>query len=160
MEELQVPTRRITVKVFVDTGESYSGSLFVAGSHFPTSRPEEVLGVLNDERVFLPFQADLPSTEFSLLNKTHVLRVRVEWDPLAEGQPDGMPYEEPGLLEDTTPRRVFLKDGTRLVGDIYVDTPARMSRLVDKLNHAEQFLQVVTEDSIEFVQTRHVVYVG
>ncbi len=159
MEDLQVPTHEITVKVHTDTGDHIHGSLFVAGMPFQTGRPEEVARVLNDERMFLPFHAE-PRHEFSILNKAHIRRVSVQRSPLAEGQPDGSPYEDVAFVGETTRCRVLLEDGTRLDGEVLVDTPRSMSRLIDKLNCAERFLQVVTEDSVEFVHADHVVCVG
>ena len=51
---------------------------------------------------------------------------------------------------------VVLTDGTCLVGRVAVETPRSQSRLVDKLNHAERFIPIISDESVDFVQRDHV----
>ena len=154
MEELQVPTHRVTVEVLTDRGQRYTGGLFVTEAPYHTDRVEDLRQALNDERVFMPFQDDEGSSDCCILNKKHVTRIKLEGVPdelLAEGA-DGRP--------EGKHCRLVMGDGTRLEGDVTVETPWSLSRLVDKLNQAEPFLLVVTATHVEFIQTRHIVCVG
>ena len=154
MQELQVPTHRIDVELFTDRGEHFAGGLFVTEAPYHTDRIEDLKQVLNDQREFLPFDADDSGTDCHIINKTHVTRIKLEGQPddlLAEGaeaRPEGMACE------------LRLADGSTIAGEMAVDTPWSHSRLVDKLNQAESFVLVVTQDSVEFVQLRHIVCVN
>jgi len=44
-----------------------------------------------------------------------------------------------------------LDDGSRLTGRPVVETPASLSRLVDKFNHAPTFMTFVSDDGVDFV---------
>ena len=105
MEQLQVPTRQITVDVYTTDRERLSGYLFVADTPFQTGGPEDVVDVLNDERRFLPFVASDPTRGQPLLNKDHVVRVHLS---------DSSHFESSHDLDDATeaaPCQVVLADG-------------------------------------------------
>jgi len=55
------------------------------------------------------------------------------------------------------PCTLVLSDGTRVAGRVAVETPPSQSRLVDKLNHAERFIPIVSDEAVDFVQRSHVV---
>jgi hypothetical protein len=142
------------VEVFTDRGEHFSAGLFVTETPFHASRLESVLETLNDERSFLPFRGEPPLSEFVILNKTHIMRVKLEQSP------DGfVPQGYGGFSTDKEVCCLMLADGTRLTGQVAVDTRWTLSRLVDKLNQAGRFMTVVTPEHIELIQTSQVVRV-
>ena len=154
MQELQVPTHRVAVELFTDRGERFAGGLFVTEAPYHTDRVEDLKQALNDQRMFLPFDADENATNCHIINKSHVSRIRLQGRPEdlllegAEGRPEGKACQ------------LRLVDGDTVEGEVAVDTPWSLSRLVDKFNQAEQFVLVVTKDSVEFVQLRHIVCVN
>lgn len=150
MQELQVPTQRLVVEVFTSGGERFRGGLYITESPFHRGLVEQMLHTLNDERGFLPFRTEDPQPVLAVLNKSHIMRVRFEGD---HGEDPLLPATE------LTPCNLLLADGTRLAGELTVETPRTLSRLVDKLNRAERFVRIATDQAVEFVQTAHVVRV-
>lgn len=153
MEELQVPTRRIHVEVFVTTGARVAVALFVHAAPYETGDAEDVLHVLNDKRAFLPLAMDGNAGEAFVINKDHILHVRLPWNgaPSFECVRDRAP-------DDGAESTMLLSDGTCLKGTLALDTPTSASRIVDKLNQASSFVPFVTADGIDFVQKSHVVH--
>jgi hypothetical protein len=154
VEELQVPTHRVAVELYTDRGEHFPGALFVTEARYHTDRVEDLRQALNDERAFMPFQAEDPEAGCGIVNKLHVTRIKLK------GRPDELLAEGAEARPEGKACRLILADGTRLAGEVTVETPWSLSRLVDKLNQAEPFLLVVTSESVEFVQTRHIVGVN
>jgi hypothetical protein len=156
MEELQIPTHSIAVEIHTADGKQIAGALYAAEVRFVNGPPAEVIHLLNDERAFLPFQTATGKgrkREQVILNKDHIVRVRLLLAP-------GSPAEgEVGVNEEDAPGpcTLVLSDGTRVAGRVAVETPRFQSRLVDKLNHAERFIPVVSDEAVEFVQRSHVV---
>jgi hypothetical protein len=151
MDELQIPTRSVAVEIVTDSGQTLTGSLFMAETRYTTGSPEEVVEVLNDERGFIPFRLEKgPSRGRDVvLNKDHILRVR-----LRVAKPAAPTPATPGA----TPTVLHLSDGTRLEGCIAVDTPWASSRLLDKLNQEFRFIPLIRDDGgYEFVHRAHVV---
>jgi hypothetical protein len=112
-----------------------------------------VLEVLNDERRFLPFLSETPEHERFVLNKEHILRVRMR------SAASGDEAHERGGWEFETPDQstVQLLDGRKLRGQLHIDTRPNASRPLDKLNQADTFVAIHCADGIEFVQTAAVV---
>jgi hypothetical protein len=157
VNELQVPTRRIPVEIFLRSGEHLEGVLFLVDTSLASRRPWEVLEVLNDERRFLPVLSDAPERRF-VLNKHHILRVRMRApDAHAEGGEPAWPGL--GELEPPDASIIQLADGERVRGLICLDTRPNASRPLDKLNQADTFLAVQCADGVEFLQTASVVRV-
>ena len=89
-----------------------------------------------------------------LLGKDQILRIRL----------DGVDSLLPVLSTETDSEpeqscRFVLADGSRLVGQIYLDTPSESSRVLDKLNLAARFVAVISEYGIDLIQKRHIVRV-
>ena len=108
---------------------------------------------LNDERSFLPFDAEQGASDCAILNKAHMMRVTMKAAPeiLLEGFG--------GCFHDAKPCRVLLADGTELEGHLTIDTPWSLSRLLDKLNRAERFVRLVNDERIEFLRVSQIVRV-
>lgn len=160
MQELQVPTQQIPVEIFTNTGERMRGQLFVPDIPQATGPIDHVRRVLADDRLFLPFATEAPESMLVFLGKRHLMRVRIEGVvPADAGTDEESDAEAAGEIRAGDPCGVVLADGTRLDGVVHVDTPWWMSRLVDKLNQAETFLELVTDKGTEFIGTEHVVRV-
>lgn len=160
MEELQIPTHMVAVELHTDDGERLSGRLYLLESRYGGDRLLEVLAVLNDERAFLPFEAHTREGHVHralVYNKDHIVRVRMTdtAGPQAGAAPapgEDSPRDEPIPV-------VVLADGTRICGRVAVETPWSSSRLVDKLNHAQRFIPLITDGGVDFVQKAHVLRV-
>ena len=147
MYELKIPTRRIAAQLLTTRG-GRSGELFLAPTAHPGEGPEQVLETLNDERAFLPFcDQDAPHRP-CVVNKHHVLCVRVT----------GCESPDPPPGTDG-PHTLTLSGGHRINGRILVDSPPSASRLVDKLNRCGRFALVAGTDALYFVQLEHIVAV-
>ncbi len=147
MEELQIPTRRITAEVFTTTGERLVGSLYLTASRYHTGGPEDFIELLNDERTFIPFSCDESHSQCTILSKAHIVRVHLD---------DGNEQSDDGSESTCT---LWLADGQRLSGRVLLATPPTSSRLVDKFNLAGRFLTVVSDDGTDFVHRSQIVRV-
>jgi hypothetical protein len=156
MEELQIPTHAIAVEIHTADGKQFAGTLYAAEVRFVSGQPAEVIHLLNDERAFLPFQTTTRKgrrREQVILNKDHIVRVRLARPPASPGEEETSVNDE----EAPGPCTLVLSDGTRVAGRVAVETPRFQSRLVDKLNHAERFIPVISDKAVDFVQRSHVV---
>jgi len=154
VEQLQVPTRRIEVDVRLADGGHLLGYMFLTEAPYQSGRPEDVINILNDERTFLPFASDHPTSSPVALNKEHIVLVEVE------SAPSAMLGSSLGHVdEEGCDRTLLLVDGQRVTGDICVDTPPHASRLLDKLNLSGRFLALRTTGGYAFVQRQQIVHV-
>jgi hypothetical protein len=162
VEDLQVPTQTVEVEVLTDGGERLSGSLFVPQSRFATGKPEEVIEILNDERRFLPFRPDARARKTAsdaapratpeiVLNKDHIVSVRV--GRAARRRRKAAPPAAGAVT-------LWLTDGSRVSGEVAVETPWASSRLVDKVNQEQRFVPVISDEGLLFVQRTHVLRLG
>ncbi len=152
MEELQVPTRRIPVQVYVTTGAPISGALFVYESPYHTGDLADVIRLLNDGRDFLPFAPEGETSRGAVLNKAQIVRVHLPHSVEARFERARGSAAAGGDCE------LHLADGSCVKGMLSIDTPITLSRLLDKLNLAATFVPVVTDDGIDFVRRSHVVH--
>ena len=155
MKELQVPTRKIHAELYTLAGEHFHGRLFLAESPFLSGGPEDVIESLNDERDFVPFSLDKPDEGRTIVGKDQILRIRLdEVDsllPVLTTETDAEPERTCSFV---------LADGSRLTGQIYLETPTESSRVLDKLNLAARFMVVLTEHGVELIQKRHIARVS
>jgi len=151
LEELRVPTRRVAVELFMDDGVHTRGVMYLTQTRHHSSESEEIAGLLNDDRVFVPFRADDPSIDVWIVNKHHVIRVHLkDCDTLRD---DAAPAEPTPICT------IVLCDRSRLTGQLLFDAPVSASRLVDKFNGAPSFMTFVTDDGVDFVHRSHVTQV-
>ena len=148
MAELQVPTLRFDVEIVTGGGDQLAGAFIAPDYPYAASPPGQMRHLLNDERVFLPF---FPAgrNEAVILHKNHLSVVRLEGicaEPLAdaEANPD-WEYDE------SEAHTIWLRNGSKIRGCIVAETPWQSSRLLDKLNHTECFVPVVSENELFFV---------
>ena len=130
----RVPTTAMEAEVLCADGRTFHGRIFVpdvAATHRGPVRPAEWM---NDAAPFFPF---LPAegTGAFLLNRSEVLVFTVG----AESDADlDSPEGEAGLR-----RRVIVEcRDRRFEGEIVIDMPAHLSRVLDYLNRPDPFLIV------------------
>jgi hypothetical protein len=146
VKELRVPTRRITVEVYTTDGVRTRGSMFHTESLYETGSAEDIVAELNDERLFVPIRPENGETQSALLSKRHIVRVRVPDLSAVDLRPD-----ETDAAQRAETCTLQLDDGSSLTGRPVVETPASLSRLVDKFNHAPTFITFVSDDGVDFV---------
>jgi hypothetical protein len=132
--ELRVPTTALEAEVLCADGRSFHGRIFVpdvAATHRGPMRPAEWM---NDAAPFFPFLPDDGPASF-LVNRCEVLVVTVS----AESDADlDDPAEDGGLR-----RRVIVEcRDRRFAGEIVIDMPSHLSRVLDYLNRPDPFLIV------------------
>ncbi len=149
MNQLRVPTRRITVEVRTADGALAQGAMFHTETLYQTGGAEDIADELNDERSFVPFVAHDSEACDCLLNKRHIVRVRIA-GPTEIRRPSAAGAPLSTLL---------FSDGSWLTGRLLLDAPSGASRLLDKFNQAATFLPFATEDGVEFVNRAHIVRV-
>ena len=154
MEELKVPTCRITVEVHCSGGIPMRGAIYHADSPYETGKAEQLAATLNDERDFVPFSPETGTASDELLNKQHVLRVRVD-----EIAPLTLRPDETAELARTSVCTLLLTDGARVSGQLVVTSRDAASRILDKVNQHLRFLPLLTDCGLEFVNRSHVVHV-
>ena len=152
MEELKVPTRAVRVDVFLRDGTDATGWMYHRESLYETGSPSDIFSDLNDDRDFLPFEAD--NETLSLLNKRHITRIVVHELGIEQLGPDGVTrYEE---LPVST---LLFDNGSRLDGRLVLETPGDSSRLVDKFNQAPTFVPFVFDDGVGLVNGARIVQI-
>ena len=161
MNEFQVPTRPVWVEVFLADGRHLSGRMFLAEDPRVDENTDLLLGTLNDSREFIPFAvSDQRSARGLVLNKDHIVRVRLTADVEAARESPDVPDSGEALDVAAAPAEetaiLTLSDGSRISGQLAVQTPDSLSRPVDKLNNALRFLPVVHDDGVDIVQRCHV----
>jgi hypothetical protein len=152
VEELQVPTRRIRVEIFVSTGARLVGALFLHGSPYCAGHAEDLIQELHDERSFLPLAEEAAPGGSLVVNKDHILRLHVPWNESLRREqfPPGRAEAEATALR--------LADGSSFEGRLVFVTPQNASRLVDKLNLAPSFVLFASAEGLDFVRRSHIVH--
>jgi hypothetical protein len=138
--------------MFTTDGAATRGFMYHAESLYETGTAEDIADEFNDERRFIAFHPEEESAGVSLINKRHIVRVRVL--DLTEADLRPANAEDAHHVDSCT---LWLVDGSSVTGRPVVETPAESSRLLDKFNHSSTFLTFVTDDGVDFVQAAHIV---
>jgi hypothetical protein len=147
LEELRTPTHGIEVEVHIEGTSPFRGEVFSPDFPPPTNSFSDLNRLLHDGRRFLPLRVQANSQE-TLFHKAHLLRLHME-DGAACGAP---PAPDDAHLRASGPScALLLNDGTRLAGELLVDAPEHAARLIDRLNHAREFVPLRTLDGFVFI---------
>lgn len=151
MSQFRVEKRRADAEVTLATGTTVRGAFFLAGSSASHAGPERVADLLNAEPGFLPFETAGGDAETLLLNRAHVIAVR-----LLERADE--PQLDPGYAV-ATPRRVsmLLTSGETLIGSVRVYRPRGRDRLSDYARSTEVFRYLESGEDTFIVNTAHIV---
>lgn len=142
--ELRVPTTALEAEVLCADGRTFRGRVFVpdvAATHRGPMRPAEWM---NDAAPFFPFLPEEGPASF-LLNRSEVIVFTVSAESAANlDEPEG----EGGLR-----RRVIVEcRDRRFEGEIVIDMPSHLSRVLDYLNRPDPFLIVRDGDRYHLIR--------
>ena len=131
MKSLRVPQREVHAELRLHGGETRSGLLFVPAAG-PDGGPGRLTDRLNDSHeAFLALKEAGAGT---LVSKQRIVRVS-----LAASEREVEVKDQ----ESRIPALVQLADGTRVEGEVLYAMPADRSRLIDYLNSAPRFIQLI-----------------
>ena len=151
MSQFRVEKRRAEAEMTLATGTTVRGAFFLAGSSAKHVGPERIGDLLNAETGFFPFETGPDDADTLLVNRTHVVCVRL-LDRADEPQLD------PGY-DVATAREVamLLTDSRTLRGTVRVYRPQGRDRLSDYARSAEVFRYLETRDGTFIVNSAHIV---
>ena len=150
MSQFRVEKRRAEADLTLATGATVRGAFFLAGSSATHAGPERIGDVLNAESGFFPFETGPTDADTLLINRAHVIAVRLLDDKSDE------PRRDPGY-DVATPRRVamLLTDGSTLVGTVRVYRPQGRDRLSDYARSPETFRYLEGAQATYLVNSAH-----
>lgn len=151
MSQFRVEKRRAEADVTLATGAVVRGAFFLAGSAPRRDGPERVADLLNAEPGFFPFETASPDRATLLINRAHVVCVRL-LERADEAQLD------PGYAIATVRRvQMVLTTGATLTGVVRVYWPQGRDRLSDYARSADAFRYLESPEGTFVVNTAHVV---
>jgi hypothetical protein len=151
MSQFRVEKRRAEAELTLSSGHNVRGTFFLAGSCSRHAGPERIADLLNVQEGFFPFETTVETPGTLLINRAHVVSVR-----LLE-QPDE-PRFDPGYL--VAPQRhviMLLSNGTTLRGTVRVYRPEGRDRLSDYAQSSEAFRYLESADGTFVVNCVHIV---
>jgi hypothetical protein len=151
MSRFHIEKRRAEAELTLSSGHMLRGIFFLAGSCSRHAGPERVADLLNAQGGFFPFETARDTAGTVLINRAHVVSVR-----LLE-QPDE-PQLDPGYL--VAPERhvvMLLSNGTTLRGAVRVYRPEGRDRLSDYAQTSEAFRYLECADGTFVVNCAHIV---
>ncbi|HZP49233.1 MAG TPA: hypothetical protein VFB07_11890 [Vicinamibacterales bacterium] len=151
MSQFRVEKRRAGAEITLATGGAVRGAFFLAASSAKHVGPERIGDLLNAETGFFPFETGPGDDGTLLVNRAHVLAVRL-LDRADE------PQHDPGY-GIATARHVsmLLTDGTTLTGTVRVYLPEGRDRLSDYARSTDSFRYLESADATYVVNSAHIV---
>jgi hypothetical protein len=140
--KLRIQKRQAEIK-FAD-GHSICGHFFISPPPKGSSRSENVIKLLNDDRSYIPFE--IAEDEISLLQKESIMMVRMA---ISE-----MPRDLPYLSRTST--KIFLLSGEILEGHVFIDLPKTHTRLSDFLNFSKKYFFIGVDEQDFIINTKYV----
>jgi hypothetical protein len=152
MSQFRVEKRRAEAELTLSSGHAVRGIFFLAGSCSLHAGPERIADLLNSQDGFFPFETIFERSGTLLINRTHVVYVK-----LLE-QPDE-PRLDPGYVVAPERRVIMvLSNGTTLRGAVRVYRPEGRDRLSDYAQSAEAFRYLEAADGTFVVNCAHIVH--
>src|SRR5215470_5888878 len=133
MSQFRVEKHRAGAEIALATGAIVRGTFFLSGSSATHAGPERVADLLNAETGFFPFETAGGDGDTILINRAHVITVR-----LLERTDE--PQRDPGYVY-ATERHVamLLTNGASRVGAVRVYRPQGRDRLSDYARSTDTF---------------------
>jgi len=151
MSQFHVEKRRVEAELTLSSGHSVRGIFFLARSCSRHSGPERVADLLNAQDGFFPFETGADPAATMLVNRAHVLLVRLLEQP-------NEPQLDPGYA--VAPERrvaMLLSNGATLNGRVRVYRPEGRDRLSDYAQSPDTFRYVENGDGTFVVNCAHIV---
>ena len=142
--DLKLKTQKRQAEIKFSDDQSINGHLFTSTSLKGFPGIDSVIGLLNDERSFIPFEG--PEGDISLLHKESIMRVRM----VVSEMPRDLPFQNRTLV------RFYLLSGDILEGSVFIDLPNTHMRLSDFLNLSQRFIFIGIDDQDFFLNTKFV----
>ena len=154
MSQFRVEKRRANAEILLATGQKVRGAVFLAASSAKHVGPERIGDLLNAEPGFFPFETGPADADTLLINRSHVITVRL-LDRIDE------PQHDPGYAL-ATPRHVAIRltDATVITGTVRVYRPQGRDRLSDYARSPEPFRYLEGTDGTYIVNTAHIVNIS
>ena len=148
MSQFRVEKRRVEAELTLSSGHSVRGIFFLAGSCSRHAGPERVADLLNAQDGFFPFETAAGPAGMLLVNRAHVIAVRLLEQPHE-------PELDPGYAE----RRVMMRlsNGTTLSGSVRVYRPEGRDRLSDYAQSPDTFRYLESAAGTFVVNRAHIV---
>lgn len=151
MSQFRIEKRRAEAEITLATGKTVRGAFFLAGSSAKHVGPERVGDLLNGETGFFPFEVGPTEADLRLINRAHVLAVRL-LDRVDE------PEHDPGYALATARRvAMLLTNGNTLTGTVRVYRPQGRDRLSDYARAPEIFRYLESSEGTYVVNSAHIV---
>lgn len=151
MSQFRVEKRRADAEITLATGATVRGAFFLAASAASHAGPERVADLLNAEGGFFPFDTAGNDTGTVLVNRAHVVSVRLL-------ERTNEPSLDPGYAF-AVERQVamLLTNGMTLRGHVRIYRPQGRDRLSDYARSADVFRYVENVDGTFVVNSAHIV---
>jgi len=152
MSQFRVEKRRAEAELMLSSGDSVRGIFFLAGSCSRHSGPERIADLLNAQEGFFPFETATTPAATILVNRAHVVSVRLLEQP-------NEPQFDPGYLVAAERRVIMvLSNGMTLNGSVRVYRPEGRDRLSDYAQSSDVFRYVENAEGTFVVNCAHIVH--
>ena len=152
MSKFRVEKRRAEAELTLSSGHAVRGIFFLASSCSRHAGPERIADLLNAQEGFFPFETALEPSDTLMINRTHVVYVR-----LLEQSDE--PRLDPGYMVAAERHvNMVLSNGTTLRGAVRVYRPEGRDRLSDYAQSAEAFRYLEAADGTFIVNCAHIVH--
>lgn len=149
LNDFRIEKSPLPVAVTLLDGDLLDGDLFIQASAKHQFAMEDAAEVMNGAQAFFPLRLRSGST--LLVSKAQVRDVRVA--------PELVPETDWSVFVPT-PVHVLLRDGTKLEGQLLIESNAGRTRVLDYLNHwTDRFLSLHRLDGLLLISLSQIVHV-
>ncbi len=147
---LRFEKHRAHARIVLTDGREHDGWFFVAGGAARHGGRERIADLLESATGFVPFEMDTATGgQTRLINPRHLVYVVLGSEKLD--------LHSDWVIGRRQPVTLWLSNGTRLVGVVYVDRPEGHDRLSDWTRQPDTFRYVESSDGLLLVNAAHVV---
>ena len=141
---LKLKTQKRQAEISFSDGHSICGHFFLAPQPKDHPKNENVIGLLNDDRSYIPFA--IAEAEIALLQKGSIMLVKMATNEIRTD----LPYQNRVFA------KVFLLSGDILKGFVFIDLPKTYPRLSDFLNFSKRFFFIEVNEQDYVINTKFV----
>jgi hypothetical protein len=152
MSRFRVEKRRAEAELTLSSGNTVRGIFFLAGSCSRHAGPERIADLLNTQDGFFPFETMADGAGTLLINRAHVVSVRLLEHP-------DEPRLDPGYL--VAPERqvnLLLSNGRTLRGAVRIYRPEGRDRLSDYAQSPDVFRYLEAAEGTFVINFAHIVH--